>query len=99
MTTAFLNKPIFTLLMSLNGEVYAPELDSEQLSDRDVLIKDIVDGQFMGDFVSLIEIEAGRSWDISKDVLEAMEGEEVEEDYADYSADLVGVHNALGGWV
>ena len=99
MTTAFLNKPIFTLLMSLNGEVYAPELDSEQLVDRDALIRDIVDGQFMGDFVALYESEANHRWDISSEVLEAMEGEEVEEDYADYSADRVGVHNALGGWI
>lgn len=99
MTTDILNRPTFYLLMNLNGSVYAPELDEEQITDRDTIIKDIVDGQFMGDFVSLFEIEAGHAWNISAEVLEAMEGDEDEEDLADYSADRIGAHNALGGWV
>lgn len=71
----------FSLHMLHDGALYAPELDGPQLTDRDTLIADILAGQFLGDFASLIQHErdaSGRvhSWDVSAEVFEGMEADE-----------------------
>lgn len=76
--THTIDQPIFTLLMQTNSGLYSPELDGEQLTDRDVLIRDILDGQFSGEFISLLQSERtseGKlmTWDVSSEVTEAME--------------------------
>ena len=73
---------IYQIIMSLNGEIYSPELSREQLSDHDAILQDVVDGQFAGDFVAMFQSErdaAGKihTWDITAEVRAAMEGEEV----------------------
>lgn len=90
MTTYNLDQPIFTLLMQAQAGVYSPELDGEQLTDRDVLIRDILAGQFAGEFVSLLQSERmadGKiaTFDVSIEVTEAMEeADEFEGGWSDY---------------
>lgn len=72
---------IYTLIMTVEGRPYSPELDFEQMTDHDRIIKDIVDGQFYGELHSLLQSEkdaAGKihTWDITAEVHAAMEGEE-----------------------
>jgi hypothetical protein len=94
--THTIDQPIFTLLMQTDSGLYSPELDAKQLTDRDALIKDILDGQWPGEFISLLQSERtseGKlmSWDVSSEVTEAME----EEDDEYFAPEPIGVE--LGG--
>jgi hypothetical protein len=85
----------FVLHMQANDGLYSPELEAEQMTDRDVLVRDIVDGQFLGEFVALLQFErdAGgklRMWDVSSEVTEAME----EEDDEYFAPEPIGVELA-----
>lgn len=93
--THTIDQPIFTLLMQTSSGLYSPELDGEQLTDRDVLIRDILDGQFSGEFISLLQSErtaTGKlmTWDVSAEVTEAME----EEDDEYFAPEPIGVELA-----
>ena len=70
----------FQLIMRLDGEIYSPELNG-QLTNKEELIKDILVGEWPGEFVALYEheIDAGgkpHCWLISDEVSEHMEAAE-----------------------
>ncbi len=68
----------FQVIMRLDGDLYSPELNDDQFCDHDTIIKDVADGQFLGEFVSLIQFERGtrgkvHAWDITNEVTDQEE--------------------------
>lgn len=68
----------FQVIMRLDGEIYTPELSGDQVTDHATIVKDVADGQFLGEFVALHQIEVDASgklhaWNITADVSEQLE--------------------------
>lgn len=68
----------FQVIMKLDGEIYTPELSGDQVSDHATIVKDVADGQFLGEFVALHQSEVDASgkfhtWDITSEVFEKLE--------------------------